>query len=204
MLVCPHIESIRSINSNQLTEINCTANQLTGFYMRATLAFNELRTLIRQAYTVCLNGVLLREALHHIETFFTEYNGCPTWVLKLTLDSFENKSKNHDNNINNENHNDTDLNRLYYKVIHTLKLPYKGDYGTNLIKSTKSSTKKSLLEKHDVRNILTGTKLSSQFNTKDDTNKQHKHDFTYFSRCTDSYIEETARRLSERVMDHAG
>ena len=171
--------------------------------MRATLAFNELRTLIRQVYTVCLNGVLLREALHHIETFFTEYNGCPTWVLKQTLDSFENKSKNHDNNINNENHNDTNLNRLSYKVIHNLKLPSKGDYGINLIKSTKSSTKKSLLEKHDVRNILTGTKLSSQFNTKDDTNKQHKHNFTYFSRCNDSYIEETATRLSERVMDHA-
>ena len=64
-------------------------------------------------------------------------------------------------------------------------------------------------EKHDVRIILTGTKLSSQFNIKDDTNKQHKHDLVYFSRCpstdcTDSYIGETARRLSERVMDHTG
>ena len=64
-------------------------------------------------------------------------------------------------------------------------------------------------EKHDVRIVLTGTKLSSQFNIKDNTNKQHKHDLVYFSRfpltdCTDSYIGETARRLSERVMDHAG
>ena len=64
-------------------------------------------------------------------------------------------------------------------------------------------------EKHDVRVVLTCTKLSSQFNIKDDTNKQHKHDLVYFSRfpltdCTDSYIGETARRLSERVMDHAG
>ena len=64
-------------------------------------------------------------------------------------------------------------------------------------------------EKHDVRIILIGTKLSSQFNIKDDTNRQHKHDLVYFSRCpstdfTDIYIGETARRLSERVMDHAG
>ena len=64
-------------------------------------------------------------------------------------------------------------------------------------------------EKHDVRIVLTGTKLSSQFNIKGDTNKQHKHVLVYFSRfllmdCTDSYIGETARRLSERVMDHAG
>ena len=60
-------------------------------------------------------------------------------------------------------------------------------------------------EKHDVRIVLTGTKLSSQFNIKDDTNKQQKHDLVYFSRCpstdcTDSYIGETARRLSGHVM----
>ena len=64
-------------------------------------------------------------------------------------------------------------------------------------------------EKHGVRIILTDTKLSSQFNIKDDRNKQHKHDLVYFSRCpstdfADSHIGETARRLSERVMDHAG
>ena len=40
-------------------------------------------------------------------------------------------------------------------------------------------------------------------------NKQHKHDLVYFSRCpsttcTDCYIGETARRLSERVVDYAG
>ena len=68
-------------------------------------------------------------------------------------------------------------------------------------------------EKHDVRIILTGTKLSSQFNIKDNTNKQHKYDLVYFSRCpstncTDSYIGDIARRLSEGVimvalwMDH--
>ena len=65
--------------------------------------------------------------------------------------------------------------------MHTLKLPCKGDLGTNLIKSVKTSTKKSLPEKHDVRIILAGAKLSSQFNIKDDTNKQHKHDLVYFS-----------------------
>ena len=64
----------------------------------------------------------------------------------------------------------------------TLKLPYKGAHGTNLI-SIKASTKKSLPENHDVRIVLTGTKLSSHFNIKDDTDKQHKHDSVYFGRC---------------------
>ena len=90
-----------------------------------------------------------------------------------------NNDKNHNNNINN----DTNLNRLSDKVIHTLKLPYRADHGINLITSIKASTKKSLPEKHDARILLTGTKLSSQFNIKEDTNKEHKHDLVYFSRC---------------------
>ena len=95
------------------------------------------------------------------------------------------------------------------KIVHNLILPYQGDHDTNSIKSIKSSTKKSLPENHDVRIIETGTKLRSEFNNKDDSNKQHKHGLVYFSRCpssnfTDSYIGETARRLNERVVDHAG
>ena len=151
----------------------------------------------------------MQEELDHIEKSFTVPIGYPKWQLKQTLDSFENNNKNYNNNINNENHNDTNLNTLSDTIVHTLKLPYKGDHSINLIKSIKTSTKKSLPKKYDVRIILTGTKLSSQFNIKDDTNKQHKHDLVYFSRCpstdcTDSYIGETARRLSERVMDHTG
>ena len=84
----------------------------------------------------------------------------------------------------------------------------KGDHGINLIKSIKTSTKKTLPEKHEIMNIFTGTKLSSQFNIKVDTNKQHKHDLVYFSRCpfttcTDSYMGETVRRLRERVVDYS-
>ena len=59
-------------------------------------------------------------------------------------------------------------NRLSGKTVHTLKLPCKGDHSINLIKSIKILIKKSLPEKHDVRIIVSGTKLSSQFNIKDD------------------------------------
>ena len=48
-------------------------------------------------------------------------------------------------------------------MLHTLILLYKDYHGLNLIKAIK-------------------TKLSSQFNIKDDTNKQHKHDLDFFSR----------------------
>ena len=97
-----------------------------------------LRTLIRRAYTVCSNDNLLREELRHIEKSFTEFNGYPKWLLEQTLDSFELNNKNHNNNINNENYNDTNLNGLSDKIVHALKLPYKGDHGINLIKSIKT------------------------------------------------------------------
>ena len=49
--------------------------------------------------------------------------------------------------------------------INDFKPPYKGNHGISLIKSVKTSAKKTLPEKHDVR-----------INFKDGTNKQHKHD----------------------------
>ena len=101
------------------------------------------------------------------------------------------------------------MNNLSDKIVNTLKLPYQGDHKANLIKSIKESSNKSLPETLDARIILTGTRLSSQFNIKNDTNKQHKHDLVYFTSspsrsCTDIYIGETARHLSERVVYHTG
>ena len=57
--------------------------------------------------------------------------------------------------------------------------------------------------------ILTSTKLSYHFNIKDDTNKQHKPDLFFFSRCpsttcTDNYKEKTVRHLKESVVDYTG
>ena len=106
------------------------------------------RTLTRRAYTVWSNDNLLWEELHHIEIFFTEFNGYPKWLLKQTLVFLKNN-----NNINNKNHINTNLNMLSDKIIRTLKLPYKGDHSINLIKSIKTSSKKSLPEKHAVFNL---------------------------------------------------
>ena len=151
----------------------------------------------------------MQEELHHTEKCFLKINGYPKWLLKQTFDSFKTSNKIYNDNINNKNNSNTNTNNLSDKIVHTLKLPYKDNHSTNLIKSLKASIKKSLPENHDVRVILTGIKLSSQFNIKDATNKQHKNDLVYFGRCPsttciDSYIGETARHLSERVVDQAG
>ena len=95
------------------------------------------------------------------------------------------------------------------KTVHTLKLPFKGEEGTNLIKSIKTTSRKALPENHDVGIVLTGIKLSLHFNIKDETNEQHKDNLVYLSSCpsstcNDCYIGETGRRLSERVLNHSG
>ena len=57
--------------------------------------------------------------------------------------------------------------------------------------------------------IYTGTKLGSEFNIKDKTDKEHQHDLVYSvkcpgERCNETYNGETGRRLIERVHEHCG
>ena len=163
-----------------------------------------LKTLIKHAYIICSNDKILKEELYHIEKCFSEINGYPKWILKQTIDSFIISDDKNDNDSNNNLNTNTVV-----KTVHTLKLPFKGEEGTNLIKSIKTTSRKALPENHHVRIVFTGTKLSSHFNIKDETNKQHKHDLVYLSSfpsstCNNCYIGETGRRLSERVLDHSG
>ena len=175
----------RSFNEKQWKIINnrfCKeTNNNIYFHWRSfspiTWKKGTLRTLFRSTYTVYSNNNLLQEKLQHIEKYFTEINGYTKSLLKQTLDSFKTSSKEYNNKINNENNNNVNINNLSDKTVHTCKLPDQGDHNTNLIKSIKSSTKKSLPGNHDVRIIETGTKLSSQLNIKDDTSKQK----TWFS-----------------------
>ena len=57
--------------------------------------------------------------------------------------------------------------------------------------------------------VFQGKQLSSCFNIKDKTKCPHKHDLVYHAKCAeesynDDYVNETARHISERVLDHSG
>ena len=78
----------------------------------------KLRTLKRCVYRVYSKDNLLQEELHHIEKYFSKINGYQKWLLKQTLDSFKTRNKNH-NNIYNKNNNDTNINNLSDKIVHT-------------------------------------------------------------------------------------
>ena len=88
-----------------------------------------------------------------------------------------------------------------------LLLPYQGDKDIGLTKLSKIN-----LNKHQPHNVktqvtLTDQKLSAQFNVKDSNKFEHKHDVIYFGKypeqnCTDNYLGESTRRISERIIGH--
>ena len=54
-----------------------------------------------------------------------------------------------------------------------------------------------------------GKQLSCCFNIKDETKLPDKHDLVYHAKCAeencnDDYVGETARRISEKLLDHSG
>ena len=68
---------------------------------------------------------------------------------------------------------------------------------------------KILPDKHTATLVYTGTKLGSNFNIKDITKKEHKHDLIYSVKCpeetcNEAYNSEAGRRLIERVGEHRG
>ena len=93
---------------------------------------------------------------------------------------------------------------------HTLVLPYKGKKRDFIIKSMKKRFR-NLLPRYIVPKIVfKGSKLSWKFQVEDRTIFSHNHDIIYHGTCPENgyppynYVGQTARRISERVLDHTG
>ena len=90
-----------------------------------------------------------------------------------------------------------------------LLLPYHGDKGIGLTKLLKRNLDKHLPNNVKTQVTFTGQKFSTQFNVEDRTKFEHKHDVIFFGKCpekncTNNYLGESARRISERIIDQGG
>ena len=66
-----------------------------------------------------------------------------------------------------------------------LLLPCQGDKGIGLTKLLKRNLNKHLPNNVKTQATFTGQKLSTQFNVKDRTKFEHKHDVIYFGKCSE-------------------
>ena len=88
-------------------------------------------------------------------------------------------------------------------------LPYQGEKGLHLTKSLKRNLKSLLPCTAKAYIGFTGKKLSTCFQIKDQTKFEDKHDIIYLAtcpedNCSENYIGESGRRISERIIDHNG
>ena len=86
-------------------------------------------------------------------------------------------------------------------------LPYQGEQGSRLVKTLKRSITKLLPKTTQLEFGFTGSKRSTHFQIKDKTIFEHNHDVVYLGTCpeynwSDNYVGESARRISERIIDH--
>ena len=97
----------------------------------------------------------------------------------------------------------TDLKR------HLLVLPCQSQKGDFIIKPMRKRPKTMLPGNVKLDVAFQGKQFSSCFNIKDKTKFSHKHDIVYHAKCAeescnDDYVGETARPISERVLNQSG
>ena len=97
---------------------------------------------------------------------------------------------------------------LTYLVLYRAFFPIKVNKVRKLL-SYLTIKSKDYCHKIIQHNMYISRKLGSAFDMKDQTKLVHKHDLTYLvicpeNTCSEAYLCKTARRLNERMMEHAG
>ena len=88
-------------------------------------------------------------------------------------------------------------------------LPYPIKVKKETMKLFKKEMKKMFSSNVKPRIVSTGRKVGTSFQIKDQIKMKHKHDIVYCNECPEeqcnkNYIGKTWRRISERIIDHAG
>ena len=88
-------------------------------------------------------------------------------------------------------------------------IPYQGKNREHILKSRKKGMKKMLLNNAKPPKAFAGRKVGTSFQIKDKTKMKHNHGIAYYNecpeeQCNENLIGKTGRRISERIIDHAG
>ena len=165
---------------------------------------STLHSVLTRAYKICSTKELLDEELKRIEREFIEINRYPKWIVNQLKEECKLVNEQYHRNIETKIDSNT-----VATTIHMFVLPYKDEKGEKLIKSLNKHVKKVLPENHISRHAYRSKKLGSFFNIKDQTKLEHNNDLTYLVQCpektcSENYLVETARRINERLLEHAG
>ena len=155
---------------------------------------STLKSMILRAYKICSNDVYRNQELKNISEIFTTINGYPQWLIKDLYSKIE-------EGVVNERVDETNVDRPTLII-----LPYKGTRGEKVLKSMRKSLKNNNIQS---KVVFQGTKLSDKLNIKDQIKKEHQHNLVYIvncpsQACAQTYIGETARRLTSRLEEHSG
>ena len=128
---------------------------------------------------------LLKKELLDLEKMFIYQNNYPRWVINQIVEKQQerNNMNNYnigDSNTNNENclTNENDS-RMSGKQLSFITLPYKGQQGEKVLKSFKTTLHRSLTNNIETKVLYAGTRMGSNFQIKDKTKFDHKHDLVY-------------------------
>ena len=95
-----------------------------------------------------------------------------------------NNNNNGNSNANNENSFiDENNSQMFEKQLSFITLPYKEQQGEEVRKSFKTTFQRSLPNNIETKVVYIGRKLGPNFEIKDKTKFDHKHDFVYHVKC---------------------
>ena len=165
-----------------------------------------LSGIIRRAHEICSTEESLRQELAHVRKAFIETNGYPPNLVKSVLEKIRN---NNNEDMTDTNDDPDDTSEEERRTTLTMKIPYAGEKGENIVKSLQNTLTRNLPTNIACRIVQTGTKLSTKFNIKDQVDEKHLSNFIYHHKCAnrkckDSYVGETARRRILRTEEHGG
>ena len=167
------------------------------------------RVIKYQKFIIKSNDKLVAIAIIYIKQLKCSSQTYLNEEIKYIESTFEKVKLKHTQNMNIERSTINQTTQNEQDKRHLLVLPYAGNKGEKILKSMNKFSTRVLPCNVRTCTAYSGTKLSSRFQLKDQTKKEHQHDIIYYTKCpkeqcTEDYTGETGRRYIECVKDHSG